>query len=186
MELLVVISIVSVFSAVILTATSQAKLKAQNSKVNQTARQYILAIKMYEVTKGTYPIIADMNWHCLGTGYPGSICGYIDTSPTTENPVLNNGLLPYLPNQQAVSTKPIQLGGGGCTPEEILDFTCVPGPSDKYVGMSYVCSEASAGICTKAAIVWVLEGQDNCSIGGAVSIFNNPNTFCLFNLTDNY
>jgi prepilin-type N-terminal cleavage/methylation domain-containing protein len=181
-ELLVVISIIGVLSSVLLVALENARTLARNSVVNQTVRQYKIALELYRTTNNTYPIV-DMNWHCLGTGYPGGICGYVDNpGPTTENGALNAIIAPYLTNQTAVSTEKLQLGGW-CSEEDIINENCFPGAPTYFVGMQYVCSVAQNGICSTGGMTWVLKGANqNCSVSGAEVVLSLPNTFCLLPL----
>ena len=55
-EILVVVSIIGVLSSVILTSVSKARLKAENSTINQQVEQYVKALQMIYLENGNYPI----------------------------------------------------------------------------------------------------------------------------------
>lgn len=182
-ELLVVISIISLLSSIALASLSSAREKAYNSYVTQTIKQYLLALELYKNQNKTYPIIADMDWHCLGDGYPGGICMYIDESPATEIPALNNAIRPFI--------KPIALTkrhtlAGTCSDEDILIGNCFPGDPSAFAGIVYICAETQNNVCTKNAIIWGLSGTAQCNIDGSSRLFSVPDTACFFSPTVTY
>jgi len=178
-ELMVVISVIGVLSSMVLAATYQARVKAHNSLVNQTVEQYRLALELYKSSNNTYPILADTNWHCLGTGYPGNVCGYIDTGPNTDSPALDADLGQYIKQMAAVSVTPLPFGIA-CSPQDIADWGCVSSTS-RYVGMSYACTAVQNAVCTKATIVWMLDGNETCPINGTETFFG-VSTLCVLKL----
>jgi prepilin-type N-terminal cleavage/methylation domain-containing protein len=182
-ELLVVISIISILSSAVLASVSSARDKSYNSYVTQLMRQYILAFELYKNDNKTYPT-ATTGWNCLGEGYSGGICGYINSpGPATENAIINNNIRPYI--KPTKLTKAIGIGSG-CTAQDIIDWGCVPGPPDDFVGIQYICTIVNNNICTKNALVWALLGNVKCNIEKSTTINIGQNTICFINLVDSY
>ena len=118
-ELLVVVSIISMLSSIVLASVSVARDRAYNAYTTQLIRQYILAFELYKNDNGTYPVSVS-GWHCIGEGYPGNICAFIDSlTPATEVVTLNNSIRPYI--KPVALTKVIDVTYF-CTPQDVIDW----------------------------------------------------------------
>jgi prepilin-type N-terminal cleavage/methylation domain-containing protein len=159
-ELMVVISIISLLSSVVLGSLASARQEANNNRIVSQMIQYRNALALYYQDHGTFPsTAATVNGVCLGTGYPNGQCGLFSTVafpegaasagtwPKSEDPNFNNLLKPYL--------TPGNLG----TKKLYFNST-----SNYWVGAIYFCGNSE---CLTPIIIWSMEGrQPSCYIYG--------------------
>jgi prepilin-type N-terminal cleavage/methylation domain-containing protein len=107
-ELLVVISIIGLLASVVMSSVGEAKIKAENTKINQEVNSWITAIELYRLESGGAPLsdVGTVATACLGDGVIGSFtCGaathsskfksqmadYIDTTKNPNRPSVTFG-----------------------------------------------------------------------------------------------
>lgn len=181
LELMVVISIIGLLASVILASLSGARIKAENSRINQLVEQYETAFRWYETEHGTIPIITGTNdWVCVGTGYPNAKCRYISGQPAVESSELTSDLLPYIKDTNTPATTVLNFGSS-CSAEDVQDWGCVEN-NIPYVGISYVCSDHTNNVCTRGGLMWGLRGSDRCTVPNAITIRTSNDTVCILPL----
>jgi len=142
-ELLVVIAIIGILASIIVVSAGQAKKNARNAKRLADIRNYINAFEMALDENGEYPDPGDMNWYCLGTGYEDGGCWGLDYY---ESPILNNILDDFI--ALPIDDYPIKLMG------------------NDYDGYLYGCRERLNDVCSKIAVYWFMEGNNqSCGVG---------------------
>ncbi|MBP9763167.1 MAG: type II secretion system protein [Candidatus Pacebacteria bacterium] len=149
-ELMVVVSIIALLSAIVVAGLTDAKGGAKNSKRNELARQYVIALGLYFGEHGNYPgDSTDMV--CLGTGYPGNSCYILGSH--NQNVNINNAISEFAPG----------------TPPS-LDKTVSGG--NEFFGIEYNCTDTS---CENYEMRWIVEGNGNAAncFGGATKTFIN-------------
>jgi prepilin-type N-terminal cleavage/methylation domain-containing protein len=149
-EILVVVAIISLLAAIIVAGLTDARSGAKNNKRNEIARQYVIALGLYQGEYGQYPEIGPDSVNnttrvCLGTGYPGGNC-YI-LGGHSQNPAINTAISEFIPG----------------TPASLDTTTAANQP---FWGISYKCIEIN---CLDYEISWVVEGggSDAQCFGGA-------------------
>jgi prepilin-type N-terminal cleavage/methylation domain-containing protein len=166
-ELLMVVAIISVISSITIAVLSSARNGARNADRNETARQYIIALGLYQNTYGVYPtggcsVSANCSpsaeWVCLGNNYPGNSCfifGAHNEDATTNDQIKQ--FIPGLPSP----TEPVIVG------------------NNSLFGFAYGCTDDS---CAQYNMSWVLEGSadTNDCYGGAIKTDGGAATFCTF------
>lgn len=158
MELLVVISIVGLFAAVILTALNTAREKGRNSGRIQQVNQYIRALELARSNNSNarFPLpAAGASYVCLGD-YPGTTCWDGSVNEDTTFP----GVL-----IQTISTL----------------------PAGDVVGSTrgYTYRTTDSGVTYD--IRWMMEGGAGatsiCKIAQSVGAISGANTICTFTRT---
>ena len=72
-ELIVVIAIIAVLSAIVMTNVTAYQKKARNAQRLAEVKSYATAFEIAYENNGSYPI-ANPSFCCLGSGYPGGKC----------------------------------------------------------------------------------------------------------------
>jgi prepilin-type N-terminal cleavage/methylation domain-containing protein len=149
-EILVVVSIISLLAAVVVSGLTDARSGAKNSKRNEIARQYVISLGLYQSEYGQYPEkCSDCGDNtqriCLGSGYPGGVCYVLGDH--SQNNTINTKIAEFIPGTPAS-----------------LDTTIADNHS--FVGISYKCVDTN---CLDYEISWILEGSgsDAQCFGGA-------------------
>lgn len=149
-ELLVVVAIISLLAAVIVAGLADARGGAKNSKRNEIARQYVIALGLYQGEYGQYPercidCAEKTERVCLGSGYPGGVCYVLGDH--SQNNAVNTKISQFIPGIPAS-----------------LDSTIADDHS--FTGISYKCVDTN---CLDYELSWVLEGKgsDSQCFGGA-------------------
>lgn len=94
-ELLVVISLISLLSSVVFASVNSTRAKARDAKTVADIRQLVLALNLAaDATGGTYPSSGGV-WRCLGQT-PAGQCWFQGGGPYTGLDSLNNALTPYI------------------------------------------------------------------------------------------
>lgn len=160
-ELLVVISIISLLSSIVLSSVTQAKIKAQNSAINSQIIQYINAIELYRSDHGLLPDNDPVNGNgntftaCLGKyNLVGSgKCGYSPNgnfSNILRNDILDSKLDDYISEMPPIS--------------KTLIKTDDAYPNSVWLGATYQLNFPP--LTPKAFITWVLQGSgQSCGQG---------------------
>ncbi len=134
-EILVVITIIGILSAVVFSALNDARARSRNATYISQVREYQKALALYYSERGSYP--GSGAWGCVGTGYPGGICwnssGYNESNSTSV--ALRTALGPY------------------------IDESKIPGPSDRTYGPMYRTNSAGYDL------IVILEGEVSCPVG---------------------
>ncbi len=173
-EMLVVISIIGMLSSTLIVSLSKVRLRAHNSVVNQEIDQYRKALELYRVSKGTYPVLEDDNWYCLGSGYPNNKCGH-DTNPYSNSPLLDAALRPYI-TLFPIDKTPVHFLA--LDPEN-SGFT----GDDNFTGAIYACQPNGNNGCTTVSIEWVISGtSDTCTVSDAIGIIGTDSVLCFLPL----
>jgi prepilin-type N-terminal cleavage/methylation domain-containing protein len=175
-ELLVVISIVSLLSSMSLAAMSEARYKANNSAINSQMLQYRNAVELYASDHNGYYPVPDSSSvsivaSCLGTynspaPYAGGKCGKssltVNPSTSLTNSLITPGYLRTFP--------PIGKG-----PVTFSDST-------QWLGAIYECDPSLAGNslalgCRSSYALWyIFKPSQNCAPGKAILAGVDPVT----------
>lgn len=166
-ELLMVVSIIAVISSITIAALNTARDHARNADRNETARQYVIALGLYQNTYGTYPdggcTVANncnnnASWVCLGDAYPGNSCFVFGEH--NEDATVNDAVKQFIPGLPSPS-EPVIVG------------------ENSFYGFAYGCTDDS---CKDYSMSWVLEGpaDNNDCYGGALKTDGEAATFCTF------
>lgn len=147
-ELLIVIAIIGVLSAVILVSLSRARTKATNASQDAEITQYDTALQLYYNDHNEFPYPGDAGAHCLGT-YPGGLCG-LASAPTSDSAALDAMLMPYIPGLPPGSSFALSNG-------------------DYWSGLIYFCTSYTAPNCTTARITWISQGAGQACARGATA-----------------
>ena len=154
-ELLVVISIISIFSSVVLVGLNSARQKAKNSFVTGSVSSYIVALKSYYTDKGYYPAPSD-------SGYPVDCLGKINyyclgewSNSYVDYPAFNEQLRPYVPSLSDPSPY-------------------YSGNDSSLRGAAFECLQINYNnnTCLNGEVIWTVDSSNykntNCgNIGGA-------------------
>lgn len=176
-ELLVVISIMSMLSSVILVGVSSIRMKVNNSYTTIQIGQYMRAIQMFVLENNRFPDPSPLsnNWpmgdSCLGADFC-ILPGLIDPSPKLDAEFRT--VMPSLPN---VNKRPL---------------ASVLGPSWRYQGIIYNCN-LNVGfypICKGVGVTWIMEGENqDCAVAipkellvGSTVLNSSGNTYCYASL----
>lgn len=166
-ELLMVVAIISIIASITVAVLSSARDGARNADRNETARQYIIALGLYQNTYGVYPTggcsvpencSPSAEWVCLGDAYPGNSCFVFEAH--NEDATTNDQIKQFIPGLPSPSD-PVIAGG------------------DSFFGFAYGCTDDS---CAQYRMSWVLEGaaDKNECYGGASKVDGGAVTFCTF------
>lgn len=159
-ELLVVISIIGILSAIVLTALTEARQRAQNTAIITQINQYLTVLEMYQLENGGYPYTPLGDWYCLGDDPDDNGCW--NNNNVDESTDLIDELKPYY--------EAMPIGGS---------VDADPGPIQGYI---YRCLVDSGSYCTSISLLWALEGEyANCSPGFSVDDTWGGATRCRFN-----
>lgn len=171
-ELLVVISIIGLLSAIVLTALTEVRQRAQNSATITQINQYLLALEFYQLENGGYPNPgSDQDWFCLGDSEDDSGCW--NSNNADESPALIAALEPYYEAMPVGS---------------VVNRTNNRGSTVGFEGYRYRCFDSNyspSEPCDTVRVQWLLagEGQD-CVKNNAQSISSSfGTTWCSLELT---
>ena len=89
-ELLIVIIVIALLAAITLIGYNAVRIRSENTRTIANIRQYVSAIRMYNIKTGTYPITPSESGKsvamvCLGIGYKDGYCGRISSINTYES-----------------------------------------------------------------------------------------------------
>lgn len=166
-ELLMVISIIGILASITVAALNSARDGARNADRNETARQYVIALGLYQNTNGVYPTggcsVAEncsgsAEWVCLGDNYPGNSCFVFGAH--NEDATTNNQIKEFIPGLPSPSEPVVVM-------------------PDSFFGFAYGCTDTT---CAQYRMSWVLEGAANTNecYGGAEKLGGGAVTFCTF------
>jgi prepilin-type N-terminal cleavage/methylation domain-containing protein len=185
-EIMVVISIISLLSSVILVTLSSARTKADNASRNSAIVQYRNAFALYASShNGLFPWPGN-GTYCVGNYnnplFPNNTCGSdnvpcagsCSTFPGVTG--LESYLTPYIKSFPPVGSKPIVAW---------LDPNNNGAPVH-FLGAVYTCSNGSVLGCSNPAVQWMLEGTNqNCGAGeqygpyGPNYVYAGLATYCV-------
>lgn len=173
-EMLVVTSILSLLSSVVLTAVSDARVKADDVQRNKVAEEYIKALALAYDADGGYPYPGNILGYCLGNYAPlatyndANVCGssYLAAPlfPNSENSTIlvggsgNAGVKRFLPTLPVMKSIPMYI--------EIISGN--PWLKE-FKGPVYRCSSVSGGVCNQAMMYWLLDQPNQKCAGGAIA-----------------
>ena len=145
-ELLVVVSIIGLFSSVVMASLNSVRREARNTFRNKVVDEYTKALYLYYDTNGEFPDPMDGSGGSPITGYSclaeiSSTCSWAGYS-IPANIVLNNKLSQYI----KVGEPLLSVNSGGSS----------------YQGPLYSC-RTSPPVCTGERILWMLEEIQTCS-----------------------
>lgn len=156
-ELLVVISIVSLLSSVVLSAVNTARVRADDTQRNQIVEEYVKALTLvYDKAGGKYPDTGSTTLWCLGD-YPPTGPGNYGTSRACrfaynapywrlhESTIVNSAVLSFLPSLPTIK------------PVTYTSYLAYDGPF-------YRCRNIG---CSQAQILWYLKQYKQKCIKGA-------------------
>lgn len=153
-ELLVVISIISMLSSTVLASLNDARAKARDAARIQTIVEYKKAFALaYDANGGAYPNTGGATV-CIGEdpNDADANCGYSNEF-TTQNAAVNNEMDNFL------TTLPV-----------VAETTYIAfGISFMSEGVTYKCNNPN---CTSAEIYWALEKDSSCPGGEKYSTWN--------------
>lgn len=166
-ELLVVISVIGMFSSIILAELRTAKQKAEATKSTSQISEYVKALLAIKADTGDYPLANGAWAYSTATFCLGSATCVFAGANYTSNSELDASLSKYLPQ----ITNPI--------PYTLTHF------STEFQGVVYRCGFASSDICYIQAVVFATKGSTNCRVPGPTKISANTdgvNTYCWITL----
>lgn len=176
-ELMVVISIISMLSSVVLSAVNKARQKANNTQTRSIVNEYRNAIELYRSNNptGGLPNPDDNGDHCLGSYPTTHACGLHNISDpgfglSTESPQLYAALINYMPSFPAAKQSD--------TYHPFLTSYYFNGPT-------YSCTFPTnplGGVCTRATITWTNSNGDTNCLGGAVTSTGDSVIYCTITL----
>lgn|GEM_PF-2238449 len=179
-ELLVVISIISLLASIVLSSINAARIKANNAAINRQVMQYANALELYRSQNNSYPISATQ-YACLGIGYDSSWCYQCQSGAdancgttgsyregSTLSTDLKNALLSFIPSPR-IGTK------------KFYAFTV--GVDYNWQGAVY---QYDAAVPASRLIIWMLQGtnqlcakaQNFISVAVDNNYLTNGNTRC--------
>ncbi len=145
-ELLVVISIISLLASVVLSALGSARVKARDAARTATVVEYKKAFFMYYDKYGKYPRPSG-SYNCVGDEDGNNTCGRNDNDPINTD--VNTGLNEFIKGLPALKETTVGYG------------------IDTYEGVRYCVSPTPA--CSALTIYWALERDTSCP-GGTVVV----------------
>lgn len=169
-ELLMVVSIISIIASITIATLNSARDSARNVDRNEIARQYIIALGLYQNTYGVYPTGGcsvgancggDAVWVCLGD-QPSNSCHVFEAH--SENSTTNSQISEFIPALPAL-TDPVVT------------------TSQTFTGLAYGCTEdTGSDACKSYRMSWVLEGsaEEVECYGGATETDATAVTICTF------
>lgn len=143
-ELLVVISVISLLSTVVLTSVRLARQKANDTVTASQVKQYTDVLLQIRGSDNSFPN-SDSSMHCLGNN---TIC----PAGSTHNPTLDNEVDYFLPGSPPVNNPPVY-----CTNE----------PRN---GISYLCLSSP---CVQLSLYWCIPGTTTCPDGMTIPYGGN-------------
>jgi len=155
-ELLVVISIIALLSVIVLGSIQDARTKAQNTKKNEIARQYLNALELYSVSNNSNYPRTNGDDVCLG---------YDDLEPCygiyTGDINVNNMLIDYYPDMPKND-----------------DFITPLTSSFNTTGILYSCNSSTC------IMYWILSGNDQRCLSDSTQYSPTGSIFtrCTFDL----
>ncbi|MEY2641044.1 MAG: hypothetical protein RL150_437 [Candidatus Parcubacteria bacterium] len=176
-EILMVVAIIALLSSIVIAALNSARDNARNVHRNETARQYIIAMGLYQNTYGSYPTggcidpieCASVTRVCLGD-HPTNSCFIYGPDPgEQESSIVNSQISEFIPALPAL-TDPIVT----------VDET--------FTGIVYGCiTDTGPNACKAYSMTWALEGDgdNNECPAGAEKVDGNVVTFCTFSTSSN-
>lgn len=170
-ELMVVIAVVGFLSSIVFASLASVRSKANNSKITLSIREFKNALELYRSDhNSSYPLLTNPNnWVCIGKGYQGGICGWVDSGSALENTELNNAMLPYI-SSIPPSTKVIRF---------VYDNGVDPPHDEHFVGAVYICSSVAGNLCSNYSIEWILEGAISKCGNDGIAVTNVDSTLCF-------
>ena len=155
-ELLVVISIISLLASIVLGTTQAALIKDDNASRIRIVQESKKAIDLAYSTYGHYPgfesppTLNPGTYYCFGD-YSGDVCQFGPLTTGVESSLLNQALSPFIPQRPAMKT---------------IIRTGVFFPIIRWDGPLYVCGAYLFPNCISLRIVWPMQGSDaNCGFG---------------------
>lgn len=166
-ELMVVVSIISILSSVVVAVLVDAKAGARNNRKNELVAQYVTAMSLYYGEYGEYPeggcsTCGEASYVCLGDDYVSDRCNIFAEAGQfhLENSTVNTQISEFAPGVPSS-----------------LDSITHDGKT--FIGLAYACTDNN---CDQYTISWVLEGSgsDASCYGGATETDFGPISICTF------
>ena len=167
-ELLVVISIISLMASVVLVGLNNARQKAKNSAIEQSAVQWRNALALYYSNNQGY---YNTNWGtvCLGSTNP---CATSNGNPSVQvDATFNSAMNTYL-------------SGTPSPNRELVDAGILASVSYKYGSWFLAVCNPTNLPCPTAQIIWHLYGDVPCGLNATKQpLFSGSgNTQCRLNI----
>jgi prepilin-type N-terminal cleavage/methylation domain-containing protein len=146
-ELMVVIAIIGLLSAIVFANLVTSRNKAQNVVRLQDVRNYINVFEWYLNDNNTYPYPQNLNTaHCVGI-YRLGYCNWFGVIP--QDNIVNSLISNYIPT----------LPGDN----NLVDAS--PGPS--LFGYEYICTNGDSinFKCYQYTLEWIMAGNSGCGLG---------------------
>ncbi len=176
-ELLVVVSIVSLLSSVVTASLGGARLKAKNSALQAQNQQYILAMVVYSDSNGGFPPsssgtqVGNYVFVCLGTG-----CIYGSTPITSSIASLPNN------SRNTASALSSYISISENNTANLSDVTI---DGSEYKGTVYTClTYASNGKCAEPQMFFPLANTATCPDGASVALSDANGVLCTENVKE--
>lgn len=152
-EMLVVISIISLLSSVVLNSLKSARVKGDNAARIRGVQEYKNALDLSYDKDGAYPSIPDMTTVCLGD-YASNQC-HGNGGTFSEDPGVSAAIERYLKFRAPL--KPFTTTSGSLD-NPFYFYLCVPGPPFQ------------PPVCT-TSLVWYLQGSTECGFGLTSNVY---------------
>ena len=163
LELLVVMTLISLQATVVISAVGNVRERAQNNATNQLIEQYAFALFENKLLRNEpYPYAPSDTYYCIGD-YPDDRCGFDNSAieSTEFNEYLESSL------QIPVSEFP------QITPVEYVGQT--------FEGPIYRCRPSgAAGGCDDFYLYYFLLGENQTCAGGFAGVTTGGHTYCAY------
>ena len=140
-ELLVVIAIIALLAVIVMASLNTARDKAQNTKRNEMAIQYVNALALYRDGNTSYPNTGNDDYICIGAEWDGDGC--VSGVEGVSNVVLNGALKTFI-SGPPTNNHPLNANNAD------------------WSGTAYRCTDAL--VCDNYELEWYVKGNFRCSI----------------------
>jgi len=165
-ELLIVIVVIGILSAVTITTYNGVQASAHNVKIISGVDQFREAAELYKVKEGHYPQTTreldneTIAMACLGTGYPGGFCGKVTGVDTYEDSAFNAELAKAA-SGSAISATNLNVGPESFTGAVYGIDTTDPSQSPTGYGRTIQYALHGKNTPCKLPGAWIYRVQDN-------------------------
>lgn len=160
-ELLVVIAIIAILAAILFPVFAQAKTAAKGIVNISNARQLSMAVQLYAMDRGGYPMMSSLSSQSPWTRWPDYIYPYVKSEAIFQGPLAPNEMF----GKAFVHNPDVEYGGHGYNYQYLGNSRIVPGdPNFPFTASSSRISHPSETIAI--ADTQGVRGDDGELTGG--------------------